>query len=243
MHRMTNIVATGSETGATARTYVDSVLMPLEPEGDVHQALGFYDDELVSTNTGWKIAQRTFTMVRYARNTRYTTAHTPAGSRPSRTASPSSARHGPANRSNTRDERSTSPLRPRTLADPAIMLGGASIGAAQRAAPIADGFLPVDNSLCAAYVQACADLGKQPGPTGGPKGPMFVHVSDDPDRAWAHIAPHALHETNSYGQWLSAAGGHGPYSQASDADALRATGNYAVLTPDGCIASPSKTGR
>ena len=109
------------------------------------------------------------------------------------------------------------------------------MAAARRAARLADGFFPVDDRLSAAYVQACADLGKAPGPTGGPKGPMFIHVSNDPDRAWAQIAPHALYETNSYGQWLSVAGNAGPYAEAADGDALRARGNYVVLTPDECI--------
>jgi hypothetical protein len=64
---------------------------------------------------------------------------------------------------------------------------------------------------------------------------MFVHVSDDPDRAWASIAPHALHESNSYARWLNAAGNSGPYAEADDADALRASGNYVVMTPDECV--------
>ena len=50
----------------------------------------------------------------------------------------------------------------------------------------------------------------------------FVHVADDPDRAWARIAPHALHETNSYGAWLAAAEGFHRYQPSDDADALRA---------------------
>jgi alkanesulfonate monooxygenase SsuD/methylene tetrahydromethanopterin reductase-like flavin-dependent oxidoreductase (luciferase family) len=118
---------------------------------------------------------------------------------------------------------------------PMIFLGGSSVAAARRAARIADGFFPVVDSLANAYIAACAELGKQPGPSGGPKGPMFVHVSEDPDQSWARIAPHALHETNSYGQWLSAAGNVGPYAEMADADALRASGNYVVMTPDQCI--------
>jgi alkanesulfonate monooxygenase SsuD/methylene tetrahydromethanopterin reductase-like flavin-dependent oxidoreductase (luciferase family) len=116
-----------------------------------------------------------------------------------------------------------------------IFMGGASKAAARRAARIADGFFPVSAAFEAAYVEACADLGKTPGPVGAPKGPMFVHVSDDPDRAWARIAPHAMHESNSYGRWLAAAGSVRPYSEAADADALRASGNYVVMTPDDCV--------
>jgi alkanesulfonate monooxygenase SsuD/methylene tetrahydromethanopterin reductase-like flavin-dependent oxidoreductase (luciferase family) len=131
------------------------------------------------------------------------------------------------------------PLRP---GGPLVFLGGSSVAAARRAARLADGFFPVDDGLSASYLDACAELGKSPGPTGGPKGPMFVHVSEDPERAWSRIAPHALHETNSYGEWLAAAGDMGPYEQAADADALRATGNYVVITPEECVALASTLG-
>ncbi|WP_051054218.1 hypothetical protein [Frankia sp. QA3] len=59
-------------------------------------------------------------------------------------------------------------------------------------------------------------------------------MSDDPERAWARIAPHALHETNSYAQWLASAGG-GVYRPAEDADVLRAGGSYVVVTPQECV--------
>ncbi len=61
-------------------------------------------------------------------------------------------------------------------------------------------------------------------------------MADDPDAAWARIAPHALHETNSYGAWLASAEALGPYASTGDADGLRASGDYLVLTPDECVA-------
>src|SRR5690606_19268566 len=63
-----------------------------------------------------------------------------------------------------------------------------------------------------------------------------VHVAEDPDAAWRAIAPHALHETNAYAAWLSAAGERGPYGEFTDAAALRASGQYQVLTPDELVA-------
>ena len=36
---------------------------------------------------------------------------------------------------------------------------------------------------------------------GGRGGGMFFHIAEDPDRAWAQIAPHAMHETNDYAEW------------------------------------------
>ena len=62
--------------------------------------------------------------------------------------------------------------------------------------------------------------GRQPAPA--LEQPRFIHVADDPDEAWARIAPHALHETNAYGAWLASADALGPYAAADDADALRA---------------------
>ena len=131
------------------------------------------------------------------------------------------------------------PARPR---GPALLMAGATPAAARRAARLGDGFVPVDPSLWPAYEAACRELGRESGPPPPMSGPLFVHVADDPDRAWARIAPHALHETNSYGAWLSSAEGIARYTPADDADALRAGGAYAVLTPDECVAMASSTG-
>jgi alkanesulfonate monooxygenase SsuD/methylene tetrahydromethanopterin reductase-like flavin-dependent oxidoreductase (luciferase family) len=131
------------------------------------------------------------------------------------------------------------PVRPR---GPALLMAGATPAAARRAARLGDGLVPVDPSLWPAYEAACRELGREPGPPPPMSGPLFVHVADDPERAWARIAPHALHETNSYGAWLASAEGIARYTPADDADALRAGGAYAVLTPDECVAMASSAG-
>jgi 3-phenylpropionate/cinnamic acid dioxygenase small subunit len=61
LHRISNVAVTRSGDGVSARSYVDVVLL-IGGDRGVH-ALGFYDDELVRTNQGWKIARRRFTMV------------------------------------------------------------------------------------------------------------------------------------------------------------------------------------
>jgi hypothetical protein len=48
---------------AAARCYVDALLMPLPTGGQVHRGIGYYDDELVKTERGWKIKRRRFTAV------------------------------------------------------------------------------------------------------------------------------------------------------------------------------------
>ena len=65
MHCMSNIAIEPALQGATARSYVDALLMPGDPHGIVSQAKGFYDDVLVRTADGWRIASRRFTMVRF----------------------------------------------------------------------------------------------------------------------------------------------------------------------------------
>ncbi len=62
IHRMTNQVIAVDGDNATARTYVDALI--LGPEGSGVNAIGFYDDEAVRTADGWRISKRTFTSVR-----------------------------------------------------------------------------------------------------------------------------------------------------------------------------------
>ena len=62
MHRMSNQVVDVNGDSATARTYVDALI--LGPDGSGVNAIGFYDDELVRTADGWRISKRTFSSVR-----------------------------------------------------------------------------------------------------------------------------------------------------------------------------------
>lgn len=63
LHRITNIDVRLDGDRATARSYVDAVLMAADG-GSGFNPVGFYDDELVRTADGWRIARRRFTMVR-----------------------------------------------------------------------------------------------------------------------------------------------------------------------------------
>jgi 3-phenylpropionate/cinnamic acid dioxygenase small subunit len=63
MHRLTNQVITIEGDIATTRTYIDGVIMLSDNQAGVN-ALGFYDDEVVRTADGWRIARRRFTQVR-----------------------------------------------------------------------------------------------------------------------------------------------------------------------------------
>jgi 3-phenylpropionate/cinnamic acid dioxygenase small subunit len=62
MHQLSNIAIDVTGDAATARTYVDAVLMTSDGAGGLNTQ-GVYDDELVRTIDGWRIARRRFTMV------------------------------------------------------------------------------------------------------------------------------------------------------------------------------------
>ncbi len=65
MHRLSNhAIAIDGDT-ATARTYVDSLIMAQDNSSGV-SGIGFYDDDLVRTSSGWQVARRRFTAVRIA---------------------------------------------------------------------------------------------------------------------------------------------------------------------------------
>jgi hypothetical protein len=63
LHRLSNFVIAAQGASATARSYVDALLTPGPAGGDVHRGVGFYDDELVKTEQGWRISFRRFTAV------------------------------------------------------------------------------------------------------------------------------------------------------------------------------------
>lgn len=63
MHRITNIETHMDGGQVSARAYVDALLMPMNAGGPIHRAIGYYDDQLVRTGDGWKIARRNFVPV------------------------------------------------------------------------------------------------------------------------------------------------------------------------------------
>lgn len=64
-HRLSNIVVDVEADRATARSYVRAVLQAVPDDGGSWiDALGHYDDELVRTSEGWRIAKRTTNIAR-----------------------------------------------------------------------------------------------------------------------------------------------------------------------------------
>jgi alkanesulfonate monooxygenase SsuD/methylene tetrahydromethanopterin reductase-like flavin-dependent oxidoreductase (luciferase family) len=100
----------------------------------------------------------------------------------------------------------TARVTPKPVQDPVpIYVGGAVPASARRAARFGDGFFPTvaTPELIQIYVDECARAGREPGRVVTMVPPLFVHVAEDPDRAWAQIAPHAVYEMTEYGRWAS----------------------------------------
>ena len=126
--------------------------------------------------------------------------------------------------------------RPHRPTGPKLSLGGSSDAAARRAARLGVSFRPSTNAVWHTYrAERVALGGSDPGDFyGGDTTATFL--ATDVDRAWDAIGPYVLHEANAYGAWAAAAGADTGYSEAVDVDALRATGQYNVLTPDDLVA-------
>jgi alkanesulfonate monooxygenase SsuD/methylene tetrahydromethanopterin reductase-like flavin-dependent oxidoreductase (luciferase family) len=129
--------------------------------------------------------------------------------------------------------------RSRAGGGPPIYVCGFVAASARRAARLGDGFFPGAADVCSIYLEECERLGKTPGDVTPMVSPMFVHVAEDPEKAWAQIAPHALYEMKMYGQIAAdpttLTADLTPYQEIADVEAARASGVYAVVTPEQCI--------
>ena len=123
---------------------------------------------------------------------------------------------------------------------PLLCYGGGSRAAARRAARLDMPFFPQLRSpgLIEEYEQERERLGLAPGFVISPgTGPLNVFVSEDPDRTWAQIGEHLLHDARSYAQWQVDAGLDSvALDTATTVDELRQHDVYTVVTPDDCVA-------
>jgi len=128
---------------------------------------------------------------------------------------------------------------------PMVLIGGSSERAARRAARLRAGFFPAvaDPRLLEAYHDECARVGFDGGFAMTPGGPGFVHVSEDPERDWARIGPHALYDAQTYASWQPRGQRSAMHVEAASLDDLRASGVYQVVTPEQCLRLAKETGR
>src|SRR5258708_24975267 len=73
-------------------------------------------------------------------------------------------------------------------------------------------------------------------------GPGFVHVTEDPERAWAQIAPFALHDAQSYHAWQKPGQRSSVDTGAATLEELKASGVYWVVTPEECLSRAAEMG-
>jgi alkanesulfonate monooxygenase SsuD/methylene tetrahydromethanopterin reductase-like flavin-dependent oxidoreductase (luciferase family) len=123
--------------------------------------------------------------------------------------------------------------KPATVPHPMLLMGGGVPAAARRAARLRLPMLPMntDQSVRDAY----AEEGKRVGYKGflvETTGPTFVHVADDPDRAWSEIGKYVLYEAQTYASYQTPGQHSTPGVKAETVDDLRASPQFVVGTPE-----------
>ena len=95
--------------------------------------------------------------------------------------------------------------------------------------------MSLDPTIGDIYREECAKVGYDTGFFVAPYGPLFLHVAEDPERAWEEIAPYAVYDVVSYNSWQTGDHDNVAASSATNADELKASGMWKVVTPDECI--------
>ena len=137
-------------------------------------------------------------------------------------------------------------VRPRPVQRPRppIYIGGSTEASALRAAHLGDNYLPAAPGLLEIYQQERRRLGLPVPPPPPPRGPLFLFVTDDPERDWPIVAPHVQYTSNSNYEWSKERGvGSTPYPPVTTLEALKAATEFAVVTPDQCVALATALGK
>ncbi len=137
------------------------------------------------------------------------------------------------------------PLRP---GGPPILIGGGSVAAAERAGRFGLGILGQADApgLRATYEAACARHGHRPGhlQLPNPDEPTTVFVAEDPERAWAELGPHLLHDAVTAASYRHDDTGVASISRAETVEQLRMTGSpYRVYSVSEATAVIRRGGR
>jgi alkanesulfonate monooxygenase SsuD/methylene tetrahydromethanopterin reductase-like flavin-dependent oxidoreductase (luciferase family) len=129
---------------------------------------------------------------------------------------------------------------PPPVSDPRRMLfvGGGVPAAARRAARLRLPMFPMntDQVVKDAYFDEARKIGFEGGFVLEPVGPTFIHVADDPDKAWAEIGPYVLYEAQTYASFQTPGQHSTPSVHADDIDDLKASPQYVVGPPEQVLA-------
>ncbi|RCH64664.1 LLM class flavin-dependent oxidoreductase [Streptomyces sp. SDr-06] len=126
--------------------------------------------------------------------------------------------------------------RPFTEPHPMLLVGGSSRAAADRAARFGLPFFPSAHlpELEAYYTERLAAYDTEGFCRMPAERTPLLHVSEDPDRAWAEYGEHFLHEARTYASWQSKDIRSAVKSSAGSVAELRAEGVYRIVTPEEC---------
>jgi len=133
---------------------------------------------------------------------------------------------------------------PKPANPPMILVGGSTPIAARRAARLRSGFFPAvgDPKLVEIYDAECRKVGFDGGFAMLPGGPGFVHVTEDPERDWKRIAPHALYDARTYADWQTPDQRSQVHVDAHTEEDVRKSGVFRVVTPDECVKLAEEVG-
>jgi alkanesulfonate monooxygenase SsuD/methylene tetrahydromethanopterin reductase-like flavin-dependent oxidoreductase (luciferase family) len=126
---------------------------------------------------------------------------------------------------------------PKTPAAGILFVGGSGKPAARRAARLGLGLLPAAHlpELEAYYNEQCAEHGTTPFLIMPPADTALTLIQEDPDKAWAELGHHLLHEASKYQSWQTGDVHSAVASHASTVEELRAEGIYRILSPEQAI--------
>ena len=100
---------------------------------------------------------------------------------------------------------------------------GLDQASAVRAARLGDNDSPALPGLTEVYEAERQKLGLPIPPRPLAKGPLFLWVTDDPERDWPIVAPHVIYTSNSNKEWAKERGvGDTPYKRVEGVDDLKA---------------------
>lgn len=135
--------------------------------------------------------------------------------------------------------------RPATPGGPPIHLGGNAKPSARRAARMGYGYQPVNPQLYDYFAEECERNGRPAPEPFRCHRPGFLHVTHDVERDFELIAPHILHQSNTYAQWAAERPGtapNGPWSGLENAAAIWDDPAMWIITPEECVRRAKELG-
>lgn len=133
---------------------------------------------------------------------------------------------------------------PATKPHPNLVIGGSVPASARRAARLHLPYCPAipDKALADVYYAEAARVGFDHPIALLDRGPGLVLVTRDPDRLWAEIGQLLLVDAQIYESWQRTDHKSSWRTSATTIDDLRASPNYAIVTPEECVELARRNG-